>query len=158
MPPVLARDQHIEVADGLAAAAIAPGHDHLSAVSKTLDERLGLGFGNGQFETLLSARLLQRIDELLFDRGPKSTDLPQAAGFDGALEIGERADVQLVVQQLNSFGTKTRQGGHLAQLAGQLTFQGFEQPEPSGVDNVADLAGEVLADSGKLGQVAAGRQ
>jgi hypothetical protein len=43
---------------------------------------------------------------------------------------------------------------HVAQLAREFPFQGVEQTEMPDLDNVGDLAGQILADPRQLRQIA----
>jgi hypothetical protein len=52
--------------------------------------------------------------------------------------------------------TQPGQRGHVAQLARQLFFEDSEEREMPGLDDVSNLTGEVLADSGELWKVISG--
>ena len=118
--PVRRRHQDIEIADGVAAAAIAAGDHDAAAVAQKADQRLGFGFRDRKLEALLGRRLFQRAGELLFDRRAKAVQLMQPPGLDGAAQIVERAHLELVVEQLDALRPEARKRGHLAKLAGQL--------------------------------------
>ena len=62
------------------------------------------------------------------------------------------------MEKLDALRAEAREGGDLAEFARQLPLQRIQQREMSGFDDLRDLAGQVLADTGKLRQIASGRE
>ena len=62
------RYQNIEIADCIAAPAVATGYDDAPAVAKIADNGLGLSFGHRELETSPCRRLFECSRYLLLDR------------------------------------------------------------------------------------------
>ena len=75
--PVLRRDQNVQIAHRVAAAAIAAGHDDAATVAQKRDQRLGFGFRHRELEALLHHRLFQRAGKFLFHRRAESAQFAQ---------------------------------------------------------------------------------
>ena len=153
---VLRRHHNVQISDRVAAPAITAGHDDATAVAEKAHQRFRFGFGDRQLEAFLGGRLFERGRKFLFNDRAESAQPVQPSRFDDATKIVEGAHLELVVNELDAFRPQAGESGNLAKLAGQLPFQRVEQGEMSGLDDFRDLAGQVLADTGKLRQVASG--
>ncbi len=52
------------------------------------------------------------------------------------------------------FGSQSGKSRHVAEFARELSFQRVEQTEMPGLDDIGDLAGQILADPRQLRQIA----
>ena len=82
----------------------------------------------------------------------------QPSGLHRLAQISERVDVQLGIKKLDALGPQTRQRRHGAKIARQLLLELVEQREVSGLADIGDLAGEILADAGQFRQIRLRRQ
>ena len=120
---ILRGHQHIEIADRVAAPAIAAGDDDASAVAEKADQRFGLGFGHRELEPLCGLRLFKRTEQLLLDHRAESAKLAQTSGLDGVTKVVERAHLQLVIEQLDALRSEAGKSRHFAEFARELLFQ-----------------------------------
>ena len=116
------RYQNIEIADCIAAPAVAAGYDDAPAVAKMTDNGLGLSFGHRELETSPCRRLFERSRYLLLDRWAEPPQLAQPSGFENTAKIVERAHLELVVQQPDPLRPEPRERRDVTELAGELLF------------------------------------
>ena len=150
--------QHVEIADGVAPPPITAGDDDAPATAEIADQGLGLGFGHRELEPFRRLGLFKRLQQFLLDHGAESADLAQPPGLDGLTKVIERAHFQPVIEQLDALRPESGKRRHIAELAREFPFQGVEQTEMSGLDNVGYLAGQILADPRQFRQIASGLQ
>ena len=124
---VLRSHQHVEIADRVAAPAIAAGDNHAPAIAEKGNQRIGLGLRYRDLESPCGLRLFERTKQFLFDHGAESAKLAQPPGFDGLPEIVEGAYLQFVIEQLDTLGSQSGKSGHVAKLAGKFPLQRVEQ-------------------------------
>ena len=149
-------DEDIKIPDRIATAAVASGRHDLTLVqvlAQEADERLRLRLGNRELEAFLARRLAERGKKLLLDLAPKAAEFTQPTAFGGTAKVRDRANAELVIEQLDTLGPETGKCGHLAEIAWQLTLQALQEIEPSAIDDAGDLARQVLADAGQLREI-----
>ena len=155
---VLRRHQHIKVAYRVATPTIAAGNDHAAATAQIPHQRLSLGFGDRELEPLGRLRLFERAQQLLLHNGTESPEFAQPSGLDCLLKFIEGAHFQPVIEQLDALRPQSWESRHVAEFTRQLLLQLVEQAEMPGLDDIGDLAGEVLADPRQFRQIASGLQ
>ena len=87
---ILRSHHNVQIADRVAAPAIAAGNDDAAAIAEKAHQRFCFGFGDRQLEALLGHGLFERGGKLLFDNRPEPPKLVQSPRFDDPLE-GRRA-------------------------------------------------------------------
>ena len=103
-------------------------------------------------------RLFKRTEQFLLDHRAEPAKLAQPPGLDGPPKVVEGTHLQLVIEQLDALRPESGKRRHVAEFAGKLLFQRVEQIEMPGLDDVGDLAGQILADPRQLRQIASGFQ
>jgi hypothetical protein len=74
------------------------------------------------------------------------------------MKVVEGTHFQLVIEQLDTLRSEAGKSRHFAEFAREFLLQGVEQTEMPGLDDIGDLAGEILADPRQLRQIASGFQ
>ncbi len=151
--------QDIQVADGLAHAPEAAGHDYLLHAGDGLQEgaqRLGILRRDGELEAATLAGMgLHGLQDVLLGFFAEAVQRADAAILCGAMQLFDGLHVEIVVQRLDPLRP---QAGNLQQLGDrgrQFAAQPIQQAAMSGRDDLFDLAGEIGADAGQAGQVIA---
>ena len=101
--------------------------------------------------------LADRAQNLRFLLGAKSLHGAQAAFADRPLELVEILDIQLPVKKRRGLGTDALQVEEVENRRGKLSQELLVICDHAGLDQLADLRGEVLADAW-YGEALSGRQ
>ncbi len=158
---ILSGHEDIEIANRVAAPAIAACHDDLSfaeALTQIADERFRLDFGDIEPDPFLGHRLGERRQQLRLALFAEAAQLAQAASLGGAAKIFDRADAELVIKKLDPLRPKAGQGGDLAEVARQFVLERLEEIELARGDDGRDFAGQILANAGQFRKVLSGLQ
>jgi hypothetical protein len=121
-----------------------------------LDQRLGEVLGGIETETVRNlASALQLLQQLGLALDAEAGKAVQLARLGRLPEVGHRADLQLVVKQPRAFGADAGHVGDLDESRRQLRLCLVQHCKVLRLYKLGDLAGEVGADTGQLGQVLA---
>ncbi len=159
---VARRNEHVEVADRLDAAAEAPrrlgAHDagHAAQVGEEVGEdRLRLR----QQDPAAGLPLLgERGQEARLRRLAEAGQLGELARRRRGLELGQGGDAQAVPDDPRPLRPQPRQPHQLEERRRRVLLQRLEPRQVSGLDQLADAGADLLADAGQLGRIAALRQ
>ena len=114
---------------------------------------IGLRFGNRELEALARLGLVERLQELAHEYRPEALDPGQPPNLGRLPKIVQRAHPELVIKQLDALWPQAGQRRHLADLARQGSLQSVQKLKMASLDDVGDLAGQVLADARQFGEV-----
>ena len=151
---VRGRGQHVEIADGIATPAIAAGSHDPAAVAQIGEQRLCFRLNHRKLEARWCLWLVECRRQLADDARTEPLQLAQPARLHGAAQIVERMHLQPVVEQLDALRSQPGKRRHVANLAWKLLLERLEKLEMACLDDVGDLAREVLADAGQLREIA----
>ena len=146
--------EDIEVAARLAAAPEAPYHRDRRAwrrLTEPADERGGgvVGFG-AEAPSRDPRALLERLENLAFLPGAHALELTKAPVACRGFELLERADPQVVIEQGHRLRADALQMQQIEDRRRELLEELLVIGDAAGIDQLADLRGEVLADPRKL--------
>jgi len=152
-------DQNIQIADGLAHAPEAAGHNHLLHAGYRLQkgaQRFGILRRGGKLETAaLAGMCLHCLQDVLLGLFAEAVQSADAAVLCGAPQLFDGLHIEIMVQRLDPFRSEAWNLQQFGYRRGELLTQALQQAAMSGGDDLADLAGEVGADAGQAGQVVA---
>ena len=144
-------DEDVDVLDRLLHAADAAGEGDLLGLElrlELLDEGARERKGDAERPALtpLLGALDRREDVLLglLAHLGQAADLPLAAG---RLELGDRRDVELLVEELRGLGADVLQGHDVQEAGGVLLLEVLEGGALPGLDELLELLGDPLADA-----------
>jgi hypothetical protein len=95
---------------------------------------------------------LQSLEDFLFRLDPEASELANPVLFGGPAQVVEGADPEPLVQGLGPLGAQAGHGDQVAQAGRHLTAQLPPERQVAGLQEGADLPGEVLADAGQFVQ------
>ncbi len=149
--------QDVEVADRLLAAPVAAGDGDVANALLRLQiggEGLGDLLGVEQAgATLDRAGALELGEDLGLGLGAEARELPQLARARRLGELFRRLDLELLEDGLHPLGSQARYRGDVGKRLGRAAGDLVQQLEMAGLDQLGDLAGQILADARQLAQI-----
>ncbi len=150
---VRAAHQHVEVADGLAAAPEGTGDLDLLDTrdqAQALGDRLGHRPGPGEQGAAGVHRCpLERLEDLLLRLLAEAGQVAERARPRRPLEVGAARDPEPVVERAHALRSQALDVGEIDQPGRVLLLHFLVERGGAGPDQVADLLRQILADAGQ---------
>ena len=129
-------DQDIQVADGLAHAPEAAGHDHLPHAGYGLQkcaQRLGILRRGGELEApALAGMRLHRLEDVLLGLCAEAGQRADASVLRSPVQLFDGLDIQVVVQRLDPLRPQPGDLQQLGDRGRQLAAQALQQAAMAG--------------------------
>src|SRR5690606_35362620 len=152
-------DEDVDVADRLDAAPVTPGHFDLADAgggAHVLQERADELVGVRELEaTSVLTVVPDRLAQLLGGPAAESGELLDLSPVDGALQVVDGADPELLGEAQRLGGPDALQADQLRGARGGSLLEAFQSTQAAGFHQLRDIAGHVLADGGELLEVLA---
>ena len=151
------RHKNVQIADGVPAASITPGHHdapHAGRLPQIRHQRIGIGHGQGQLYTrLLSGPRSQRVEDVLLSLLPEPLQAAHTPLLGRQLYIRQAAYVEMAGKRLHAFGAKPRNTQQLRQRGWDFFALRLQGSCRAGPDDFLDFSGQIVPDAGEAGKV-----